>query len=88
MEQRKVTFTCDADPFFSYDTTTNEQDIETNNHNVWIRIAMNVGSATNPEPGITDNPDDWQNTNKFVVDWINVYQRNDGMCARNGKTLH
>ena len=84
----KVTFTCDADPFFSYDTTTNEQDIETNNHNVWIRIAMNVGSATNPEPGITDNPDDWQNTNKFVVDWINVYQRNDGMCARNGKTLH
>lgn len=49
---------------------------------------MNVGSATNPESGITDDPNDWQNTNKFVVDWINVYQKNDGICAWNGKTLH
>ncbi|MBO5912218.1 MAG: family 16 glycosylhydrolase [Clostridia bacterium] len=84
-DSEKVTFTCDADPYFSYDTTTNLQDIETNNHNVWLRIAMNVGSSTNPEPGITDNPDDWQNTNKFIVDWIHVYQKDDGLseCTLN-----
>lgn len=87
-DDERVTFTCDADPFFSYDTTLNEQDIETNNHSVWIRIAMNVGSATNPEPGITDSIEDWQNTNKFQVDWINVYQKNDGKCMWNGKILH
>ncbi len=86
-DERKVTFTCDADPFFSYDTTTNDQDIETNNHNVWIRIAMNVGNANNPEPGITDNPDDWYNTGMFIVDWINVYQKYDGKCMLNGVVL-
>ncbi len=82
-----VTFTCDADPFFSYDTTTTLQDIETNNHNVWIRIAMNVGSATNPEPGITENPEDWINTGRFIVDWVNVYQKNDGLCEFDGNVL-
>ncbi len=86
-DSEKVTFTCDGDAFFSYDTTTNEQDIETNNHNVWIRIAMNVGSATNPEPGITEDPNDWQKTGRFIVDWVNVYQKNDGKCALNGKIL-
>ncbi len=86
-DNEKVTFTCDGDAFFSYDTTTNEQDIETNNHNVWIRIAMNVGSATNPEPGITEDPNDWRNTGRFIVDWVNVYQKNDGKCTLNGKVL-
>ena len=86
-DSEKVTFTCDGDAFFSYDTTTNEQDIETNNHNVWIRIAMNVGSATNPEPGITEDPNDWRNTGRFVVDWVNVYQKNDGKCTLNGSVL-
>jgi beta-glucanase (GH16 family) len=86
-DSERVTFTCDADPYFSYDTTTNLQDIETNNHNVWIRIAMNVGSATNPEPGITENPDDWHKTNKFIIDWVNVYQKNDGKCMLNQKLL-
>ncbi len=86
-DNEKVTFTCDADPYFTYDTTQNEQDIETNNHNVWIRIAMNVGSATNPEPGITENLEDWAYTNKFVVDWINVYQKNDGKCRLDNKVL-
>lgn len=86
-DSEKVTFTCDGDAFFSYDTNTNEQDIETNNHNVWIRIAMNVGSATNPEPGITEDANDWQKTGRFIVDWVNVYQKNDGKCALNGKVL-
>lgn len=86
-DDTRVTFTCDADPYFTYDTTTNLQDIETNNHSVWLRIAMNVGSSTNPEPGITDNLDDWHKTNKFIIDWIHVYQKNDGKCMLNGVVL-
>ena len=79
-----VTFTCDGEDYFSYDITTKEQDIESFNHNVWIRIALSVGNAENPLGAIlTENPDDWQNTNKFIVDWINLYQYDDGKCTNN-----
>lgn len=77
-----VTFTCDGDAYFSYDITTKEQDVESFNHNVWIRIALSVGNADNPLGAVlTENPDDWQFTNKFIVDWVNLYQYNDGKCT-------
>lgn len=77
-----VTFTCDGEDYFSYDITTKEQDVESFNHNVWIRIALSVGNAENPLGAIlTENPDDWQNTNKFIVDWVNLYQYDDGKCT-------
>ena len=76
-----VTFTCDGEDFFSYDITTKEQDVESFNHNVWVRIALSVGNADNPFGAIlTENPDEWQFTNKFMVDWINIYQYDDGKC--------
>ena len=79
-----VTFTCDGEDYFSYDITTKEQDVESFNHNVWIRIALSVGNAENPLGAIlTENPDDWQNTNKFIVDWVNLYQYDDGKCTNN-----
>ena len=77
-----VTFTCDGEAFFSYDITTKEQDIESFNHNVWIRVALSVGNAENPLGAtLTENPDEWQFTNKFIVDWMNLYQYDDGQCV-------
>ncbi len=78
---KQVTFACDGEAYFTYDTTTKDQDVETFNHNVWIRLALSVGNAENPLGAVlTENPDDWQNTNKFIVDWLNLYQYNDGKC--------
>lgn len=83
---KMVTFACDGEAYFSYDTTTTERDVETFNHNVWIRVALSVGNAENPLGStLTENPDDWQNTNKFIVEYLNLYQYNDGKCANNMK---
>lgn len=70
-------FTCDGDLYFSYDTTTLEQDTEAFNHMMYIRISManNWGSA--PYAGVSGDPADWENTNKYSVDWINIYQYDD-----------
>ncbi len=81
---KTVTFACDGEAYFTYDITTKEQDVESFNHNVWIRIALSVGNADNPLGAIlTENPDEWQFTNKFMVDWINIYQYDDGKCTNN-----
>jgi hypothetical protein len=49
-------------------------------------VALSVGNAENPLGStLTENPDDWQNTNKFIVEYLNLYQYNDGKCANNMK---
>ena len=74
----EMSFTCDGDMFFTYKTNTNEADIETFNHSMYFIYSMALAFENAPGNPITTNPDDWQNTNKLILDWINVYQKDDG----------
>ena len=60
-----------------HDTNTNEQDLETFNHNMFFIISL--ATAFDNQRPVTTNPDEWQNSNKYSVDWINLYQKDDGV---------
>ncbi len=70
-------FVCDGDFFFSYDITREERDIECFNQSLYLILSMATGFKNADIP--TANPNEWANTNKLIVDWINVYQKDDGL---------
>ncbi len=74
---RQMGFVCDGDFFFSYDITKNDRDITCFNKSLYLILSMATGFKTADIP--TTDPDEWANTNKLIVDWINVYQKNDGL---------
>ena len=70
-------FTCDGDLYFSYDTTTSYSDTEAFNHMMYIRLSMANNWESAPYAAVDGSPEDWANTNKLMVDWINIYQLSD-----------
>lgn len=79
----KMAFSCDGDMYFTYATNTKFEDIECFNHSMYFIYSMALAFANAPGNPITTNPDDWQNTNKLVLDWMNLYQLDDGKCELN-----
>ncbi|MBO5747008.1 MAG: glycoside hydrolase family 16 protein [Clostridia bacterium] len=78
-DMTKMDFMCDGEIFFSREINTDEGDMECFNHSMYFILSLSVGGANDVGGQITDNPDDWANTNKFIVDYINVYQYDDGL---------
>ena len=62
----------------SYTTNTTEQDIDAFvDDPMFVRIGMSFGRLNNNL--LVENLTDWEreNTNKFIVDWIHLYQMDD-----------
>ena len=79
----EMSFSCDGDMYFTYKTNTKLEDIECFNHSMYFIYSMALAFANAPGNPITQNPDEWQNTNKLVLDWMNLYQMDDGKCMLN-----
>ena len=77
-DNTQIAFTCDGELFFKYDTTTKEEDIECFNHEMSLIISMALGYASQSADIGTATEEEWTKTNKFIVDYCNVYQKNDG----------
>ncbi len=77
-DSEKMAFTCDGKIFFTYDTTKTEQDISTYNCSMFLNISLAVGSASSPKPVITTDPEVWENTNKYICEYVHIYQLDDG----------
>ena len=82
-DNTKMAFSCDGDLFFSYDTTTTFADQECFNHSMYLIFSMALAFSSSPLAEITNDPNEWANTNKYICDWINIYQKDDGMCELN-----
>ncbi len=78
-DNTQISFTCDGELFFKYDTTTKEEDIECFNHEMSLIISMALGYASQSTDIGTATEDEWTKTNKFIIDYCNVYQKNDGI---------
>jgi beta-glucanase (GH16 family) len=39
----------------------------------YLRLSMACGAGSHGQP--TTDPDAWKNTNKFIVDWVHIYQK-------------
>lgn len=75
----KMEFICDGEVFFTENIDDNEGDIECFNHSMYFILSVSVGGANDTAGAITNEDDDWINTNKFIVDYINIYQYDDGI---------
>lgn len=77
-DDTQIAFTCDGEMFFKYDTTTKPEDIECFNHEMYLILSMALGYASQSADIATATDDEWYNTNKFIIDYCNIYQQNDG----------
>ena len=84
-DQKSMGFTCDGDLYFVYDTTTTPEDIECFNHSMYFIYSMALGFANAPGNSITDDPEEWANSNKLILDWMHLYQKDDGFHMLNWK---
>lgn len=74
-----MTFMIDGDVFFSYQTNTTEADIDAFvNSSMYAMLSYSVGRDNNSLDISNCTPDEWQNTNKFITDWIYLYRLQDG----------
>lgn len=73
-----MSFVCDGDAYFTYDFRDDNEDKNTFNQEMYIIISMALGFDSNSMSINDATPEDWQNTNKYIVDWINIYQKDDG----------
>ena len=78
-DNTQISFTCDGKLFFKYDTTTKEEDKECFNHEMYLILSMALGYASQSADIGTATEDEWTKTNKFIIDYCNIYQKNDGV---------
>ena len=75
----RMAFTIDGEEFFSYQTNTNELDIDAFvNSSMYAMLSYSVGRENNGLDISNCTPDEWQNTNQFITDWIYLYRLDDG----------
>lgn len=84
-----MAFTVDGEVFFSYDTTTNEQDVDSFiNTNMYVRIAFSVGRDNNGLDIANCTQDEWQESSRHIVDYVYLFQKNDGKSQLFGSSLN
>lgn len=71
-----IRMTCDGLPFYEYDISEDPLDIEAFNHFVYINLSLATYFKNCPlTPNATE--EEWQNSNKFIVDYVHLYQTDD-----------
>ena len=68
--------TCDGKVYFEHDTTLDSIDRDAYNHELFLLLSFANYYASCP---VTPNATDWEweNTNKFIVDYIRVFQNDN-----------
>lgn len=76
-------WTCDGKVYCELDTTQSYSDVEALNHFVYINLSHAVMLKNNPYFETQYNPvepateEQWQNSNKFIVDYVHLWQIDD-----------
>ncbi len=73
-----MTFVCDGDDYFTYTFRDDNEDKNTFNQEMYLIISMALGFESSSMSINDATAEDWANTNKYIVDWVNIYQKNDG----------
>ena len=70
LDEKRITYTCDGYSWCIQDLREGAEQ-HAYDQSVFLRLAMAPGTNNHP---VTTNPDDWQNYNKYIVDYVHVYQ--------------
>ncbi len=70
--EKEVLFTCDGFPYVSKEINRHPAEIEALTMPCFLKLSMACGFINH---GITDDPWEWENSNKYIVDYVNIYQK-------------
>ena len=70
-------FACDGNMFFSVNPNDREVWKETFNQPLFVILSL-ANSFSNRETCLTDDAPEWSASNNFLIDYVHIYQKNDG----------
>ncbi len=73
-----MTFVCDGNAYFTYNFQDGTEDKNTFTQEMYLIISMALGFESSAASINDATPEQWANTNKYIVDWVNIYQKDDG----------
>ncbi len=84
-DDKNVTLFCDGKAFLSYNyAKIDMQWMETLHNEMYVIISMATCFERDPYADrIDEMPEQWEKSNKLIVDWVNLYQLQDGKCFLN-----
>ena len=75
----EFTFTCDGEAFYTWANNTTAEDLDAYHQLAYVRLSAAVGFHDAPSGGIISDDDPaWKNSNRFIVDYVHIYQIQDG----------
>ncbi len=79
-DEDEMGFYLDGEEWFTYTTNTNEWDIDAFvNSWMYMQLSFSVGRLNNGLLCKDLTQDEWQNSSRFIVDWLYLYQLDDGV---------
>ena len=75
-------FTCDGEIYFSYKINEKEEDLLAFHHDLYLILSVACGLKSDGW-SVTTDPEQWANTNKLIVDYVHIYQLQDGVHELN-----
>lgn len=72
-------FACDGNLFFSIDPNEKELWKETFSQPIFIILSQATCFATGSGRNMADDAPEWQESNNFQIDYVHVYQKDDGL---------
>lgn len=76
-DNTQMSFFCDGKIYFSYDITQKEADVQAFNQKMYLLLSAAIGFKSNTDISAATK-EQWENTNKLIVDNVYIYQKDDG----------
>ena len=79
-DEDEMGFYLDGEEWFTYTTNTTEWDIDVFvNSWMFMELSFSVGRLNNGSLCNNLTSEEWQNSSRFIVDWLYLYQLDDGV---------
>lgn len=84
LDNTHVRFTCDGEVYADQQLREGPEQIAYSQP-AYLKLSLACGSGNHGQP--TTDPDEWADTNKYIVDWVHIYQK-DGQSLWSTDMLH
>ncbi len=77
-DEDEFTFTCDGEVYFSWKNNGTNEDLDGFHQMCYLRLSTAVGFSSDANKIIGDNDPAWTTSNAMIVDYMHLYQLQDG----------
>ncbi len=81
--QDECSFACDGNVYFSLNPNDNQLWAETFNQPIYLILSQATCFASGSGKNMPDDASEWTTSNNFQIDYVHIYQKNDGFHTLN-----